>query len=187
MWRRLASGLIVAGLMALTPGLAAAHVLKTDNGVSAVLHIPPEDNPVAGQATELEVSFGDIHDAFSLADCHCSVTVQLAGRTLTKTTPQPALAGATLDSVAVVRFPNPAVYNVIVAGSSRDGAFPHFRLVYPVRVISKTGTNNQRRSAASEEVLIISAASLIVLGMVAVNAIRTGGRYKEVRHDRKKT
>ena len=68
---------------------------------------PPDsvDDLHAGQPTELDVSFGNEANTFSLPDCNCRIVVKGNGRVLQTVTPEPYIAGATLDSKATVRFP----------------------------------------------------------------------------------
>jgi hypothetical protein len=164
--------LVVCG----TTGLAAAHVLKQDNGISGVLHIPPEDNPQAGQPTELDVAFGSTNNTFSLADCNCQIITKSRNQVLQTVTPQPYLSGATLASRATVQFPQAGVYDVIVKGRAKDGTFNAFQLDYLVRVTAPAGATSPSNNGSS--VVIISAGSLVILILVAYNAIQSGQRYK---------
>jgi hypothetical protein len=166
-------------LLMSTTGLASAHVLKEDNGISAVLHIPPEDTPEANTATELDLSFGDNANAFSLPDCNCKVTVKNGPQVIYQAVPKPALEGATLDSIVNVNFPVIGVYDVIVDGSAKDGKFQPFHLDYLVRVAtSATGGETMKTSkGAGSEVVVIGVGSLAILIMLAYNSISIGGRY----------
>ncbi len=158
-----------------TTGLAAAHVLKQDNGTSGVLHIPPEDNPQAGQPTELDIAFGNQANAFSLQDCVCKVMIKSNDQVLQTVQLEPYASGATLDSKATVRFPAAGVYDVIISGSAKDGRFHAFQLNYLVRV---TGVANAPGTNNGASVIIISAGSLIILAMIAYSAVKAGQRYQ---------
>ena len=161
-----------------TVGLAAAHVLKQDNGISGVLHIPPEDNPAAGQSTELDESFGDAKDAFTLQDCNCGVVVRQGNRVLQTVKLTPHFSDSTLDAkFATVRFPSIGIYDVIVQGNAKNGAFNNFTLDYLVRVaVSANGSSAS--SSNGTQVLILGAGALAILGLFAYTYIRAGGRYK---------
>ncbi|MGC1176474.1 MAG: hypothetical protein WA843_00225 [Candidatus Saccharimonadales bacterium] len=156
-------------------GVARAHVLKQDNGISGVLHIPPEDNPEAGQPTTLEVSFGDAKNAFSLQHCDCRALVKNNGQLVRTAALRPALAGATLNATTSVQFPVIGVYDVIVEGVPKDGTFHAFQLDYLVRVVG--GTPSDASGSTGSSVVIVGVGSLIVLCMVAYSAIQRGGRY----------
>jgi hypothetical protein len=179
-FRRLKLSLVMLPLLLLAaPGIASAHVLKQDNGISAVLHIPPEDNPEAGQVTDFDLSFGDASNAFSLPDCRCQVTVKNSnGKTLYQTVPKPAQQGDTLDSVVHFNFPTIGVYNLTVSGSAIHGNFKTFQLDYLIRVAtSVNGPALATGSGQGSEVLIISVGSLAILAMFAYTGMRAGGRY----------
>ncbi len=169
---------LIAGASALVSGgTAGAHDLKQDNGISVVLHIPPEDNPKAGQLTELELSFGDNKDAFTLQDCDCQVMVKHGSRILQTLTPEPAQTGATLDSKVYVQFPNIGVYDIVVAGKARDATFGTFSLDYSVPVAT-SNSGARVSSGQGSEILLISSGSLITLTVLAYGAIKQGGRYR---------
>jgi hypothetical protein len=170
---------ILPVLLLATGGIASAHVLKENNGISGVLHIPPEDNPEAGQPTELDESFGDSNSTFSLGDCNCKVVVTSNGKAIQTTTLAPQLAGATLDTVATVNFPAIGVYDVIISGSAKDGAFHSFSLDYLVRVPTAVGVTPQTNGQGLD-VAIIGGGSLVVLLMFGVTMIQRGGRYAKL-------
>jgi hypothetical protein len=173
---------------------AAAHVLKQDNGISGVLHIPPEDDPSAAQPTELNLSFGDARDAFSLADCNCTVVVKTStgagsiARVVETAPLHPYYSDSTLDSKTSVTFPTIGVYNVIVKGSARDSKFPAFQLDYLVRVATSADGSTAPANNNGTAVVFISVSSLIILGMIAYTNMRVGGRYvTPSKETRKKT
>lgn len=177
--------ILVAGLVLVTglvaqPGSASAHVLRQNNGISGVLHIPPNDDPTAGVPTKLGVSFANKTRNFSLQDCNCTVALQLDGKTVQTATPTPALAGATLDSFSTVTFPQVGVYTVHVTGSSKTNVFPDFTLDYPVRVATDARggmANVTKTSNGSMTPIIIGLGSFALIAIVAYAAIGEGGRY----------
>jgi len=165
--------LISLFLIAGTSGVASAHVLKEDNGISAVLHIPP------AQQTQLDFSFSSQQSTFSLKNCDCQVIVQANGNTIQT---EPLGAGSEdsgASAAASVTFPSIGVYDVIVEGSAKDGAFKSFKLDYVERVAtSAVATTSQPVQRNGSTVLLISATSFILLLMGAYAAIRQGGRYR---------
>lgn len=161
-----------------TTGLASAHVLKQDNGITGILHIPPEDNPSAGQPTEMDESFGDQAGRFSLPDCDCMMSIKGGGKVLQTVPLKPYFSGATLDSVATVQFPTVGVYDVVVTGRAKDHKFPDFQLDYLVRVaLNANGTPATANDGG--DVVIISLGSLAILGLFAYTGISAGDRYKK--------
>lgn len=170
--RGLVIGLTVLLAPFMVPAVANAHVLKESNGISTVLHIPPDDNPQAGEETELDFSFGDDRNAFSLPDCDCFVSIK-GEKLVQKTMPRPPVAGATLDGIVTVNFPHGGAFGVIVEGRSKSGVFSTFRTRYVVRVANQ----DRQTGGQAATVFTVSAGSLAILALVAFNNIREGGRY----------
>jgi hypothetical protein len=172
-----ASLIVLAALTLATSGLAAAHVLKQDNGVAAVLHIPPDDNPHAGQTTELQLAFDSTGGTFGLSACHCQLAVESNGKAIQTVGIRPAAAGDQVDGVAAVRFPAAGVYQLAVTGSSTNQSFGSFQLDYLERVTAPPDT---RASPAQNgtDVLLIGAGGLVILALLAYSAIHQRGRYR---------
>lgn len=164
--------LLITGLLLAIPApIAKAHILKVDNGISAVLHIPPDDMPQAGEVTKLDIAYGDIHDSFSLQNCDCQVHVKKNEKVLQSATPRPALPGATLNSEVSVSFPDAGNYEVAVDGSARDGAFPDFELEFPVKVKPAAVTHLSARNVAAS-LSFIGLGGVIIMGAIIVTVIR---------------
>jgi hypothetical protein len=166
------------------PAVATAHVLKQNNGISAVLHIPPEDNPTTGQPTELDIAYGDKTGAFSLMNCDCQVMITSGSKVVQTIKADPALKGATLDSAVTVTFPTAGPYHVIATGKSKDGSFRSFKLDYLIRTSMPASAISADKPSA--EIIIISAGSLIILAMLAYTSISFGHRYQRAKSQRDK-
>ncbi len=157
-----------------------AHVLKQDHGISGVLHIPPEDNPQAGETVRLNVAFADKKNSFSLANCDCRAVIKLNGKTMQTVPLRPYFSGSTLNSTSTVTFPAIAVYDVALLGTSRNNSFPAFQLNYLVRVAtSATSPAAASDTTKGASVIIIAAGSLAILALFAYVAIASGPRYKK--------
>lgn len=155
-----------------TMGLAAAHVLRQDNGIAAELHIPPDDKPLAGQQTKLELSFGDSRHAFSLQNCDCQLSVERSSVSIQKLALQPATPSSMLSSTPTVRFPAVGQYNVVVQGSAKNGTFSSFSLTYPVD-IQAIATRRMAADTKSQStmwtLIIIATAVLIIAGGITLS------------------
>ena len=55
---------------------ARAHELESSNGVSAIFHIEPDDNPVAGESTVLNLLFSDEAGGFKLSNYNLKVELK---------------------------------------------------------------------------------------------------------------
>jgi len=130
----------------------SAHILATDGSIGAVLHIDPDDDPIAGAKTGFYFEFKDKQNKFQPINCNCTFYVYEAGKmiyynTLLSDTPNP-----TLDNIAVFyTFPQKDVYQVIVSGSPQTvGAFQSFSLKYDIRVAREQEASNITISSASK-------------------------------------
>ncbi len=147
-----------------TTSPVAAHVLKTDTGISAVLHIPPEDNPVAAQPTNLVFAFGTQQSSFDLRDCRCQVRVEKEGKPIQSTS---LISTFRSNAAATVRFPTIGVYTIYLDGESRSKRFQSFHLAYVQRVETSANGPAQLDNRSNVVVLLVSLTSFIILGMFA--------------------
>ncbi len=53
----------------------SAHELQTNNKFGVILHIDPDDDPVAGQTAVLTFKFEDKKNKFTSSGCLCSVRI----------------------------------------------------------------------------------------------------------------
>lgn len=109
----------------LTPA-ATAHDLARDGQIGALLHLAPDDAPVAGQRTDLHLNLRYLGGpAITLTACDCRLTVLGAGiRLNVPLTSEPGGIGA-----AVV-FPNAGAYTLTLRGTVRGQTFT---LSWPIR------------------------------------------------------
>lgn len=121
----------LAGSLAL-PHRGSAHVLQTDGSIGAVLHIDPDDDPIASQPATLFFEFKDRQNKFAPGRCDCSVSIIRGGTIIFST----ALFGSGNTSPTVsYAFPAKAVYTVRVTGTpTAGGSFQAFTLNYDIRV-----------------------------------------------------
>jgi len=159
---------------------ASAHVLQENNGVSAVLHIDPDDNPEAAVPTKLQLAFGEQNGTFSLKQAsHLRVDVLQQGKQLQQVPVTPVTSDDT-SGVAVVTFPKVGIYQVVVSGSTPQ--VPSFQLVYTERVATVAGATNES-ATSSLQVVLISLVSLIIVAIVGSTYIAQGGRYNKTRRN----
>jgi hypothetical protein len=195
---RLSRGNMTVGIKKISSGMAlsvllvvgftqpvAAHELKISNGTSAVLHVLPNDQPVAGDTSEMDFSFGASKSGFELATCDCSVSVTTdAGKTLVKKLPlTPSAPGATLTSVVPYTFTKAGVYDVLVRGKATAGQFKDFSLDYDVTVSSPEGSvaTADITAVADRKQIVgaVIAGGLVVMFIVVLNVVRRSSRYNK--------
>jgi hypothetical protein len=166
--------ILLAVPAAITP-IVAAHELQTDAGVSAVLHILPDDNPYAGHETILSFYFSSQKPDFDLQQCDCKVRVRTdAGRLLTA--PVISSNGSPTEGAAKINFPAAGVYNTEVSGYISGPQSDLFHISYQIRVNPSVVEGGG--SAAGWQVILISLTSLVIGSIMAAGIIRRGGRYQ---------
>jgi len=133
-WRTAGVILILAASSIAWP--AFAHVLKTDGSIGAVLHIDPDDDPIAGSQSSFFFEFKDVHHTFSPENCNCTFAILEQGKTifsqpLFQNNTSPSLTNASI----FYTFPKRDVYVVRVMGEPlTPNGFQPFVLNYDVRV-----------------------------------------------------
>jgi len=156
--------LFVWWLIPITP--AAAHQLASDNGVNVVLHVAPDDAPVAGRKAQLIFYLGSQSSSFYAQNCGCQLSLNLRHRQIAN----PPLQLGTNGATASVTFPQAGVYTVVLSGDT-------FHVKFVVRV-AKSGSPFSLYNLGAQ-VLAVSMLSLIVLFAIARRTIIDGGRYNK--------
>lgn len=147
--------------------IVSAHVLKSDGNIGAILHIDPDDDPIANQVAYFFFEFKDKQNKFQPADCSCTFSILEGGKEiyaqpLFQNNPSPSLT----NSSVIYTFPQKDVYQVKVEGTpNTPGEFQPFTLIYDVRVDktadAATSSNN---SSSSNYVVYLIAGVLVILG-----------------------
>lgn len=160
---------------------AQAHVLKFDNGIGAVLHMDPQDDPVAGELTRFYFEFSDKTGTFDAQTCDCSVEVSRNNVTLEKlavrTDSREALA-------AQFTFPLRGAYQITVSGSPKNsGAFPSFTLSYVVRVnkgagIGQTNLDYRQRTVYISAIGVVGLLLFLLLRAIVIYNITYHARNR---------
>jgi hypothetical protein len=133
--------LLILFLCIQTPQSVFAHVLKIDGSIGAILHINPEDEPVAGKQSDFFFEFKDKTGKFTPEKCDCSFIVLQNGKTLVteslfQTNAKPDLQNA----IVSFTFPEKDIYIVRVTGKPLSaGTFQAFTLDYTIRVDKGVG------------------------------------------------
>lgn len=167
--------LAIAGL-GFSGGVAQAHSLKNNNGFSAVMHIDPDDDPLANQPTVLNFLIGNQKLHYTQTDYRNSVTISANGKLLKKISVDQSVFGNAGDGIAKYTFPSVNVYTVDLRGVLISDPSVNFHMSFIVRVTGTLGTV-AASNGKSTEVIIIGAGSLAVLGIIGFTVIRNGGRY----------
>lgn len=135
-------------------GPAHAHTLKTNSTVGAVMHISPEDDPIAGEESGFFFEFKDTENKFKPEDCDCTISilqsdVELASEQLFANNANPSLTNASF----FYTFPGRDVYKIKITGKPKTpGAFNEFILEFDQRVERESENPQNPASHNAEEI-----------------------------------
>lgn len=113
-----------------------AHVLESSGSVGAVMHVSPDDDPIAGQQSDFYFEFKDKEDKFKPEDCNCIISISdSSGKEISN---QPLFSGSndvnSRSASFSFTFPQKDVYEIHISGKSNSGQFSEFNLEYELRV-----------------------------------------------------
>lgn len=135
LWIPVYAGMTILLFLGFTFTPVFAHVLKTDGNIGAVVHINPEDDPIAGEKTTIYFDVKDKEGKFSSENCLCIFKVSTKGQDIYMQT----ITG----TVAEYTFPARDMYTLELKGTPKyEGVFTPFTLTYDVRVERVTEINN---------------------------------------------
>ncbi len=158
--------------------VAEAHGLKSDNGYTAVIHIDPDDDPEAGQPTVLNFLIGKDGASYNQNDYNISVDISANGKQLKHIKVEPEVFGNAGDGVAKYTFPSANAYTIVLRGSLKTDSSTRFQMIFPVQVSHALGGTALAASKKnSPTVILLSAGSLLMLGLVGFIVISGGKRY----------
>jgi hypothetical protein len=116
--------------------LAQAHVLVVDKNIGAVMHVDPDDAPVAREQSSFFFEFKDTQNKFDPKNCNCTFSIIENGKMiytqpLFQNSDKPSLSNASV----FYTFPQEDVYQINVTGKpNTPREFQPFTLVYNIRV-----------------------------------------------------
>src|SRR5437667_6752587 len=79
---KLLSFLFFIGILLVFPKSVFAHFLAFDHTIGAVLHIDPNDDPIAGEQTSFFFEFKDKENKFTPQNCDCTFLIVKNGQTI---------------------------------------------------------------------------------------------------------
>lgn len=143
--------------------LAKAHFLVENNNVGVLIHIDPNDEPVAGQKSTLHLFFQTKKGASKILDCSCTLEILNSGVSLAKL---PILTSDkdSQEFVTPFNFPSKAVYTLHIFGNDAGVLFDTH---YDLRVdkeVEKTPVVTLTRSQSLA--LKLGEIVLIIVGVV---------------------
>lgn len=150
---------------------AQAHFLVTDRNIGAVLHIDPNDEPIAKSQASFFFEFKDKENKFQPTNCNCTFSIvedskEIYSTDLFQNNTNPSLSNASV----FYTFPERNVYQIKVVGTPKTpDAFQSFVLVWNFRVdqeasVSPVSSNGQ--SQTNSNWFSLHAGHLIAAGAV---------------------
>jgi hypothetical protein len=166
--------LFLAFLAVLPVKQAQAHVLKTDGSIGAVIHVSPEDDPIAGESTDFFFEIKDKSSKFNPQNCDCNGVVIQGGKEVYST---PLFQGNTnpnLENASFsFTFPEKDVYKVRITGKPTSNDFKPFNLTWDIRVAREsetqpTGTDGSTVTTENKKTNWISQNGIRIVGALLV-------------------
>ncbi len=171
--------ILILFMAAVVPSFA--HVLETNEPIGAVLHVVPNDDPIAGTNTDLVFELTDKAGAFDPAQCYCSVQVLQNDTVITSARISGYdLADGAKTLYSTVVFPEIGVYKVQLIGKPvTNDWFDEFTLEYEVRVVRQVAAAPSVEEGASLFTPLLIAGIGIICSVVAV-VVGVRGQKKTV-------
>lgn len=160
---------------------ASAHILETDNTIGAVLHIDPNDEPIAGQQASFFFEFKDKQGKFNSQTCDCNFTIlqhgkQIFTQPLFETNTNPSITSANI----YFTFPTKDVYKIKITGNPiNPDTFQPFTINYDIRVNENDSPQPSTRNWFFEHIMQIAIGLTIIIVIGAIT-LRTRSKRKEV-------
>lgn len=155
----------------LSPTEIFAHTLESSGSIGAVMHVTPDDDPIAGEVSGFYFEFKDKNNTFKPEDCICTVSIkkgesEIFSKDLFGENSDPSLSNASFNFT----FPERNIYKIIIKGAPKtSGEFQNFELSYDMRVerVSEkafTSTQDpQDTSSAKLPIIPLSMAGVLVM------------------------
>ena len=120
-----------------------AHELKGNGSIRALLHINPDDDPVAGQPSEILFLITDKAKRFNTTDCACEASVIENGQIVFSSALHKANSSyrGIFAPAIPYTFPRKGIYTVILTGKPKNpDTFESFSISYDVRIEKDAST-----------------------------------------------
>lgn len=131
----------------LFPTPSFAHFVKSEGSIGTLLHMDPEDDPVAGAESKIILEFKDTEGKFRLAGCDCNLQILENGKELNLVPLSEVSENEKLTSITPFTFPEKNVYKLKITGKAKSaGQFTDFELDYDVRVAREVEKSNSQQS-----------------------------------------
>lgn len=164
--------LFIACIGNISPAYVLAHETQSDGEIGAILHIDPNDDPVAGEPATLYFEFTDMREKLNLNSCDCKVVIKKGDSELLNQK-FGAADGSSVSAVVNYNFPEAGIYKAEIKGEPKSGEFQPFELSFSIRVEksfpkSITEAHEQPGNTWAEHVLHYAPTGIILLVLITI-------------------
>jgi len=122
---------------------ADAHFILVDDQIGAILHIDPNDSPVANSPSTFNFSFKDPSNRLDLRKCDCTFSIISNGSPIytAKLSADPNIQFSATEASFQFTLPETGIYTLIMEGKPMAPVdFQSFKLSYDLRVDQRAET-----------------------------------------------
>ncbi len=153
-------------LLFLYPADVQAHFLATDGSIGAILHVDPNDDPIANSQATFFFEFKDKDNKFKPENCNCTFEVDQNGKKIySKPLLQEGNKPSLYNTSISYTFPKRDIYTIRIIGKPLTHAtFSPFTLSWDFR-IDKEVTSQQEKSQSffsTHTIHIVLISSLVI-------------------------
>ena len=117
---------------ALLSATASSHLLKIDRDIGVLVHVDPNDAPVAREKAALFIEIKDRSNRFAPERCDCRLAISAQGKQIFS---DKIFTQGRQSSGSFFLFPEAGMYRLDVVGTPLDGtSFQAFRIPFDIRV-----------------------------------------------------
>ncbi len=146
----------------------SAHFVLNNNNVGVLIHIDPDDAPIAGQIAHIHLNFQDKTGELNSSNCNCSLTITSDGKKLA-TVPISNLTGSEMNFMTEYVFPQKGIYSLTIQGTIDTKKQVSFKMNYDLRVDREdTPTTSTMTQTNTLSPLTLTALALIALFVFGV-------------------
>jgi hypothetical protein len=159
---------------------ASAHMWLTDGNIAVVMHVNPNDAPLAGQPAELLFGITDETGNFIPSTCKCEVAISgNGGREVLNAPLNPWTGGPSIFNYQLpFTFPDPAVYQIVVTGSpGASSTFQNFQVTYYERVAENPNDPSVNTSPTFD--IVVAGSALLVVAAIYFSYREAKRQWKE--------
>ena len=115
---------------------AEAHSLASEKSIEGIVHIDPNDDPVAGRETNFHIEIHDGKSRFNVNECNCEVFLYDQGRIVYSYKNTYEKQSSDLYDINFsYNFPKKGIYELKVSGKPNvENAFESFDLNFEIKV-----------------------------------------------------